>query len=300
MSGRKAFKIGDRVQVTKPVYSAWPIGTVGEVTHISAPDGLSPVYLVTTGEGLGTQTAPFIRHDLDYVVDLAPEVPASDADPVSSVYLSGPMRGHPDFNFPAFLEADKRLTEDGYTVHNPAVRDLKAGFDPIAGEYADPEYGVRNAFRWDVESILNSDAVVVLPGWQDSAGAQLEVTIARAIGIPALEYPSLLPIDIPGLFDEAYGEVVPETVLQEAQRLIFGDRQAAYGHPLDDFSKTAKMWSAIFGVDVEPEQVPLAMIAAKISRELNRHKRDNPVDIAGYAGTLQMVVEEKQRRGDAA
>lgn len=87
-----------------------------------------------------------------------------------------------------------------------------------------------------------------------------------------------------------------ETILQEAQRLVHGDRQADYGHPLDDFSKTAKMWSGILGVEVTAEQVGLCMCCVKISRQLNRPKRDNMTDLAGYAATVQMCVEERQRR----
>lgn len=87
-----------------------------------------------------------------------------------------------------------------------------------------------------------------------------------------------------------------ETVLQEAQRLVHGDRQAAYGHPFDDFSRTAQLWAAILGIPVSPEQVGLCMIAVKISRQCNVPKRDNMTDAAGYAETVQMVVEERARR----
>lgn len=89
---------------------------------------------------------------------------------------------------------------------------------------------------------------------------------------------------------------IKESVLQEADRLVSTDRQQDYGHPLDDFTKTAKMWSAVLGQEVSPEQVPLCMILVKISRETNRHKRDNLVDIAGYAKTLKLVVNEKEKR----
>lgn len=87
-----------------------------------------------------------------------------------------------------------------------------------------------------------------------------------------------------------------ETILEEAQRLVHGDRQQDYGHPLDDFSKTAAMWSAILGCKVTAEQVGLCMMTVKISRQLNRPKRDNLVDAAGYAATVQMVIEERGRR----
>ena len=90
-----------------------------------------------------------------------------------------------------------------------------------------------------------------------------------------------------------------ETVLQEAQRLVYGDRQADYGHPMDDFTRTAAMWTAILGMPVTPEQVGLCMIAVKVSRQCNHPKRDNMTDAAGYAGTVQMVVEERARREQA-
>lgn len=90
---------------------------------------------------------------------------------------------------------------------------------------------------------------------------------------------------------------MPETVLEEAQRLVHGDRQADYGHPLDDFTRTAQIWSAILGHPVTAEQVGLCMIGVKISRQVNHPKRDNMTDAAGYAGTVQMVIEERARRG---
>jgi hypothetical protein len=91
---------------------------------------------------------------------------------------------------------------------------------------------------------------------------------------------------------------MPETILEEAQRLVHGDRQADYGHPLDDFTRTAAMWSAILGAAVTAEQVGLCMMAVKISRQCNKPKRDNLTDAAGYAATVQMCVEE--RPGDGA
>jgi hypothetical protein len=89
-------------------------------------------------------------------------------------------------------------------------------------------------------------------------------------------------------------------ILEEANSLVHGDRQAAYGHPLDDFSRTAKMWSAILGHEVTAEQVGLCMCAVKLSRQVNKPKRDNLVDLAGYAATVQMVLDEKYRRSTDA
>lgn len=89
---------------------------------------------------------------------------------------------------------------------------------------------------------------------------------------------------------------MPENILEEANRLVHGDRQAAYGHPLDDFTRTAQIWAAILGAPVTAEQVGLCMIGVKLSRQCNAPKRDNMTDAAGYAATVQMCVEERARR----
>jgi hypothetical protein len=97
--------------------------------------------------------------------------------------------------------------------------------------------------------------------------------------------------------EQVDAEPAPESILQEAQRLTRGARQGDYGHPLDDFTRTGRMWAAILGVErVTAEQVGLCMVALKISRQCNKPKRDNLVDGAGYMGTVEMVLDERERR----
>jgi hypothetical protein len=90
--------------------------------------------------------------------------------------------------------------------------------------------------------------------------------------------------------------VVKKTVLEEAQALVLGNRQAAYGAPLDNWTQTADMWSTLFGHKITAEQAVLAMMAVKMSREAFVPKTDNRVDIAGYALVLDMIIEERERR----
>jgi len=79
------------------------------------------------------------------------------------------------------------------------------------------------------------------------------------------------------------------SILQEAQALIHGDRQATYGHPRDNLGRIARLWSVVLGVDVTPEQVCLCMVQVKIARQVHRPKRDNLVDAAGYLALDELL-----------
>lgn len=85
----------------------------------------------------------------------------------------------------------------------------------------------------------------------------------------------------------------PPNILQEAQKAVYGDRQADYGSVTDNFTTTAKIWSAILKWEVTPEQVGLCMVGLKIARECHKPKRDNLIDGAGYFATLEKMQNEK-------
>lgn len=90
-----------------------------------------------------------------------------------------------------------------------------------------------------------------------------------------------------------------ESVLQEAARLVEGgDRRQQYGGPFDSFSDIAKGWSMVFGIDVTPEQVALAMIVMKVARAKNGFHRDSIVDIAGYARCAEFIQEARAEQSD--
>lgn len=93
------------------------------------------------------------------------------------IYLSGPMRGLPDDNFPAFNEAAALLRADGHFVFNPAE--------------SPPEINnnIRRCFEVDTYYLCTSaELVVLLPGWQQSKGALAEKALAEAMNIPWIEY----------------------------------------------------------------------------------------------------------------
>lgn len=88
----------------------------------------------------------------------------------------------------------------------------------------------------------------------------------------------------------------PKTILEEAQALAGdgGERNDGYDHPRENFRKTAEGWSTIFGVKVSERQVAFAMMWLKIVRDNHKPKRDNLVDIAGYAYCAERLDEPAQ------
>jgi hypothetical protein len=93
------------------------------------------------------------------------------------------------------------------------------------------------------------------------------------------------------------------SVLVEAEGLVHGDRNAAYGHPLDDYTRTAGMVSAMLAHKLkEPlsaEDLGMVMCCVKLSRQQNKPKRDNMTDLAGYAECVQWMGDERERRAAA-
>lgn len=86
-----------------------------------------------------------------------------------------------------------------------------------------------------------------------------------------------------------------ESILEEAQRLIHGQRNKDYGHPRENIGHTAAMWSAYLGVEVTPMDVCHMMQQLKQSRmkTTGQYHRDSNVDIAGYAGVEERIYEEQ-------
>lgn len=109
-----------------------------------------------------------------------------------TVYIAGPMRGHEDFNFPAFDRARDEFLERGYAVINPADIDRAAGDvpeDTTNGIYS----GITRAYCFrDFHALHHmrgeeGDAIAMLPGWERSTGATAEFMLARWMKLAVLD-----------------------------------------------------------------------------------------------------------------
>ena len=83
------------------------------------------------------------------------------------LYISGPMTGIQDFNFPAFFAAEEELKKS-YYVFNPAN-------NPEMENYTD-------YLRKDIEYLIQCQVIYMLKGWKKSVGASLEHRIAKVLG----------------------------------------------------------------------------------------------------------------------
>ena len=91
---------------------------------------------------------------------------------MTRLYLAGPMTGLPDYNYPAFFAAADSLRQAGYTVLNPADIGLH------------PTWTWADYMRVGLKTLTTqAEGVAVLPGWDHSIGARLEVRKAQRRGL---------------------------------------------------------------------------------------------------------------------
>lgn len=85
-----------------------------------------------------------------------------------TIYLSGPMTGLPEFNYPRFNAVAEMLRAQGHVVYNPAEFQHHGVFP------------IRQAFAEYTAFICNrADTIVMLEGWENSKGANAEKALAE-------------------------------------------------------------------------------------------------------------------------
>jgi len=82
-------------------------------------------------------------------------------------------------------------------------------------------------------------------------------------------------------------------ILEEANKITSGDRRKDYGDVKENVEQVAKVCSELLKKDLSAKDISLIMIVLKLCREAYCSKRDNAVDIAGYAWVLSEVVNDE-------
>ena len=98
-----------------------------------------------------------------------------------NVFISGAMTGHPDFNKDQFTRAENALRMLGCDVVNP----VSFGLENETHERCMLETLRILTSHYDRKPCI--DLVLMLPGWIESEGAQVEYIVASACGIPILD-----------------------------------------------------------------------------------------------------------------
>ena len=82
------------------------------------------------------------------------------------------MSGIEGHNLPAFAAAAVRLELAWYEAVDPGAKGVLDG------------WSWTDYLRFDLRAMLDCEGVAILPGWVDSPGAWLEVSVARSLDMP--------------------------------------------------------------------------------------------------------------------
>ncbi len=241
-----------------------------------------------------------------------------------TIYIIGPMRGKTYYNFPAFDKKRDELKREGWNVLSPADLDRKVGFDgcdlPLATNWNEIPAGFNmlECVRRDIRAILSLrpgiDAVYVLPG-KRGAGSEAELKLAIWMHLD-IYFSEECTCGEAGVFDD--DNHIPDAtkmvqdngptyngnpamkcaseLLREAERLVCSERNASYGSPDEDFTRTAAMWTGylqdLLRAPLKSSNVSWMMMMVKASRSRHDEKRDHFADAAGYAACGWKCVEK--------
>lgn len=239
--------------------------------------------------------------------------------PDGPCYIAGPMRRVPEFNFPAFFDAEDQLKREHATVGlNPARFDIERGCSPWGKTGFESiealGYDYIPAMAHGLEYIRSkAEWVCVLPGWETSDGSKKELGAAFNRGIPVLLFPNAEPLTEysylvgrdgprvePMVQDASTPAQVATTCIilepgqlcSQASDIVAGARRKAYGPPEHNFERIAilhEAWDAVVatvpkGTISGPVNVAVKNVLQKLARiaETPSHT-DSWRDVAGYA-----------------
>jgi len=77
--------------------------------------------------------------------------------------------------------------------------------------------------------------------------------------------------------------MISQEILEEANKLIGGNRNDDYGDKLTNHQNIAALWSIFLQKTMTPHDVAMCMALVKVARLMHAHKKDSYLDLAAYA-----------------
>lgn len=79
-------------------------------------------------------------------------------------------------------------------------------------------------------------------------------------------------------------------ILDEANSIIYGDREKTYGNPAKNLNNIANFWSVYLDVEISAQDVAQMMVLLKLARLMNTpNHRDSLVDAVGYLALVERI-----------
>ena len=90
--------------------------------------------------------------------------------------------------------------------------------------------------------------------------------------------------------------MISQDLLDEAKKLIGGDRQTDYGDKLKNHQNIADFWSVFLEKKITAHDVAICMALVKVARLMNQHKKDSYLDMAAYAAIAGEIEKRTNKK----
>jgi len=105
-------------------------------------------------------------------------------EPITRIYIAGPMTGYKEYNFPAFDAAKEHLIDNPlYELEVISPADITR---ELSREMGITDYSLIPMKKYlyeDINALFECDAIYMLKGWENSKGARAEHALAVALDI---------------------------------------------------------------------------------------------------------------------
>lgn len=114
-------------------------------------------------------------------------------------YLSGPMTGYPEFNYPEFKRLSTELRKRGWKIESPHENPAPTQADleicycgevkrAVAGCECKENRVWHYYMRLCYKQVQRCDSIIMMPGWPESRGARQELQWALELGHTVFAY----------------------------------------------------------------------------------------------------------------